>query len=192
MKKEDIPSDIADAMRKIMDWAIWEPDEYVPYEHTADTPRRFVHALWEMTHRDPEDIKLTTFPTTSDEMVIVDNIPFTSLCAHHLLPFTGVCHIGYVPAGQIIGLSKFARMVRYFSHRPSVQEELTSEIANFIYDQLDPKGLGVIMQAQHSCMSIRGVRSVGSSTTTNCFKGVFLDPTKGARQEFLDTIHRRR
>lgn len=156
-------------------------------DHRAETPKRFVQALTELTTR--QDFKFTTFPNSgNDEMVVVDNIGFVSLCAHHVLPFFGVAHVAYIPREKIAGLSKLPRTVKNLAKGLHVQEELTTEIAEFLEENLQPLGLGVIMKGRHMCMEIRGVKAEGSVTTTSAMRGVFLDPSKGARQEFQSLI----
>lgn len=159
----------------------WEHDE-----HLADTPKRMVKALQELTSSEP--FNFTTFESTSDEMVVVQDIPFYTFCAHHVLPFFGKAHIAYIPQGKICGLSKLARTVDMFSRTLNVQEELTNSIANYLELELEPLGVGVIMQAEHLCMSMRGIKTSGSLTTTSSMRGVFLDPSRGARSEFLHLI----
>ncbi len=151
-----------------------------------ETPLRFVKALKELTTR--KEFNFTTFESESDEIVVVSNIPFVTLCAHHVLPFTGVAHVGYIPNGRIAGLSKLARTVEYHSKGLNVQENLTTAIANHIWDELDPKGVAVVMKAEHTCMTIRGVKAIGSTTSTSVMYGAFSDHTKLARQEFFDLI----
>ncbi len=159
-------------------------------EHMRDSPGRMVKALAEMTDPDETDInKFTTFNSDIDEMVVVDQIPFHTLCAHHLLPFIGICHIGYVPNGKLAGLSKFPRAVRYFSRKPTVQEELTAEVADFLQEKLDPVGVAVVMKAEHTCMTVRGVQTHGALTTTSKMTGCFADHTKQARAEFLQLVN---
>lgn len=155
-------------------------------QHLKGTPERFVKMLRELTT--PGHFQFTVFESTADEMVVVKDIPFVSLCAHHIVPFMGYAHVAYIPAGQIAGLSKFARLVRWAAANLCVQEELTRTIANEIGSQLRPLGVGVIMQAEHLCMTIRGVQTPGTKTITSCMQGVFLDPTKSARQEFLSLL----
>jgi len=137
----------------------------------ADTPRRVAWALDEALRRDP--IELTTFPNTEgyDELVLVRDIPFESLCAHHLLPFRGVAQVGYLPGDRLIGLSKLARVVTHFAHDLQLQERLTSQIADFLQTSLDARGVGVVIDAEHLCMSIRGVRATGAQTRTSRFTG---------------------
>ena len=159
----------------------WENDQ-----HLQDTPMRFRKMLQELTTK--EEFTFTTFETTSDEMVIVQDIPFYTFCAHHILPFHGKAHVAYVPQGKLCGLSKLARSVQYFAAGLNVQEELNNSITDFLEAHLDPKGVGVVMLAEHLCMTMRGVQVPGTITTTSSMRGCFLDPTKGARQEFLQLI----
>lgn len=154
--------------------------------HLEDTPKRFLKMLKELT--ESESFEFTKFDSSSDEMVIVQNIPFYTFCAHHLLPFHGLAHIAYVPSGQLCGISKLARTVKMFSRGLNVQEELTSTIAGYIEEQLSPLGVGVIMEAEHLCMTMRGIEVPGAKTITSSMKGVFLDPKKEARTEFLSLI----
>ena len=152
-------------------------------EHYNGTPNRFMRMLRELTM--PEEFDFTTFRSESDNMVVIKDIEFVSLCAHHIVPFMGVCHIAYIPRGHIAGLSKFARLVKNCAKTLTVQEELTHLIAGEIEEYLNPLGVGVIMEAEHLCMTIRGVQSPGTKTITSSMSGVFLDENKGARQEFL-------
>lgn len=144
-------------------------------EHLAETPRRVVDALLELTT--PQPFTLTTFPNADgyDGLVLVRDIPFTSLCEHHLLPFRGVAHVGYVPAERIVGLSKLARVVEHHARDLQVQERLTVRIADDIERELGARGVGVVLRAEHLCMSIRGVRSDGASTVTSAFRGAVAD-----------------
>ena len=129
--------------------------------HLADTPRRVAHAYAEMLT--PREFELTTFPNDEgyDELVLARDIPVQSLCEHHLLPFQGVAHVGYLPGERILGLSKLARVVELFARDLQVQERLTKQVADWLQDQLAPKGVGVVIEAEHLCMSLRGVRAVG-------------------------------
>jgi GTP cyclohydrolase I len=129
---------------------------------------------------------LTTFPNDEgyDELVLARSIPVHSVCAHHLLPFVGVAHVGYLPGQRILGLSKLARVVETFARRPQVQERLTQQVADWLQEQLSPRGVGVVIEAEHLCMSLRGIRAAGSVTTTSALKGrVREDPA--TRAEFL-------
>ncbi|MDQ4138590.1 MAG: GTP cyclohydrolase I [Actinomycetota bacterium] len=144
--------------------------------HLADTPRRVAAAYAELLT--PRDASWTTFPNEDgyDELVLVENIPFSSLCAHHLLPFRGVAHIGYVPAGRILGLSKLARGLEQFARDLQVQERLTAQTADWLMETLDPLGAGVVLEAEHLCMSLRGVQAAGAVTRTEAFRGVLREP----------------
>lgn len=143
--------------------------------HLASTDRRVAKMLIELTSGyGAPDFEFTTFPRgENDQMVVVASIPFASLCAHHLIPFFGVCHVGYVPNEAIVGLSKIPRVVRHFSRRLQVQEDLTQQIATYLHDHLKPLGVGVIMEAQHLCVAMRGVKERGCSTKTSSLQGVF-------------------
>jgi GTP cyclohydrolase I len=156
-------------------------------ENIAETPRRMAHSLLEMTT--VPDFELTTFPNDEDydELVLVQDIPVRSLCEHHMLPFVGVAHIGYLPSGRILGLSKFARMVEFHARRPQTQERLTKNIANHLQLELRPQGIGVVLQAEHTCMSVRGARAPGSRTLTSALFGRLRDDPR-SRAEFLALI----
>ena len=152
--------------------------------HLADTPRRVAHAYAEMLT--PREFELTTFPNDEgyDELVLAKDIPVQSLCEHHLLPFQGVAHVGYLPGERILGLSKLARVVELFARDFQVQERLTKQVADWLQDHLDPKGVGVVIEAEHQCMSLRGVRAVGSRTVTSSLQGILRD-NQSSRQEFF-------
>jgi GTP cyclohydrolase I len=151
------------------------------------TPTRFVKALRELTTPD-YDWEFTTFDTLSDEMVVVRDIRFASLCRHHVLPFMGVCHVAYIPNVKLVGLSKLPRLVQQCSASLNTQEELTSHIALVLQEKLDPIGVGVMMEAEHTCMTIRGALAPGTLTYTASMKGVFGDHTKTAKAEFMSRI----
>lgn len=157
----------------------------------AETPRRMAHAYAEMLSVGAFDF--TTFDNAEgyDELVLVEDIPVRSLCEHHMLPFTGVAHIGYLPGDRILGLSKFARVVDFFGHRPQTQERLTKQIAEHLQDQLSPRGVGVVIEAEHTCMSLRGVRAAGSRTVTSALFGT-LRENPSSRAEFLSLTRRHR
>src|SRR5215207_6870213 len=137
----------------------------------------------------PRDFELTTFPNDEkyDELVVVKDIPVQSLCEHHLLPFTGTAQIGYLPGERILGLSKFARVVELFARRPQVQERLTQQVADWLDAQLTPKGVGVVIEAEHSCMTLRGVRATGATTRTSALTGA-LRTNPATRAEFLAAL----
>lgn len=157
----------------------------------AETPRRMAHAYAEML--DVPAFDFTTFPNSDgyDELVLVEDIPVRSLCEHHMLPFAGVAHIGYLPDQRILGLSKFARVADFFSHRPQTQERLTKQIAEHLQAQLSPRGVGVVIEAEHMCMSLRGVRAVGARTVTSALFGS-LRENPSSRAEFLSLTRRPR
>lgn len=144
-------------------------------EHTIDTPRRIFSMYDDFFAIGREEPKWTTFTTEAQDMVLVKNIHFYSLCSHHFLPFFGVCHIAYIPNGKFAGLSKLARTVKYFSHRPQVQEELTTQVADYLMKKLDTENVAVIMSCEHLCMSMRGAESPGHITTTSALRGEFMD-----------------
>ncbi|GAB6987216.1 GTP cyclohydrolase I FolE [Nocardioides pyridinolyticus] len=160
-------------------------------EHLADTPRRMAQTLIEMTTA--SDFELTTFPNEEeyDELVLVQDIPVRSLCEHHMLPFVGVAHVGYLPGSRILGLSKFARMVDLHARQPQTQERLTTRVAGQLQRGLEPKGVGVVIEAEHTCMSLRGARAVGTHTVTSALFGQLREDPR-SRAEFLDLTRSRR
>jgi GTP cyclohydrolase IA len=153
-------------------------------EGLRETPRRMVDAYVELLT--PQPFRPTTFPNEDDydELVLVRAIPFHSLCMHHMLPFHGLAHIGYLPAKRIVGLSKLARVVELFARDLQVQERLTTQIASWVEEQLEPKGVGVVLEAEHLCMSMRGVQKFGATTVTSALHGQVRDDPR-TRQEFL-------
>jgi GTP cyclohydrolase I len=156
---------------------------------TMDTPRRMAEAYRDMLSSPEFD--LTTFPNAEgyDELVIVKDIPVRSMCEHHFLPFTGIAHVGYIPGDQILGLSKLARVVEMFARRPQVQERLTVQIADWLVANLAPRGVGVVIEAEHLCMTMRGVNATGTSTSTSALRGLLLESPQ-SRAEFLVGIER--
>lgn len=153
-------------------------------ESMAATPLRMAKAYAEMLEIEP--FELTTFPNTEryDELVLVEQIPVHSLCEHHMLPFVGVASVGYLPGDRILGLSKFARVVDFFARRAQTQERLTQQVAECLQEQLSPRGVGVVVEAEHSCMTLRGVRATGARTITSAMFGALReDPS--SRAEFL-------
>ncbi len=153
-------------------------------ESLRGTPGRMARAYAELFT--PREFDLTTFPNDEgyDELVLARAIPVRSVCEHHLLPFVGVAHVGYLPGQRILGLSKLARIVELFASRPQVQERMTKQIADWLDEQLQPKGVGVVIEAEHTCMTLRGVRAVGSSTVTSTMLGTLRDDGR-SRQEFF-------
>ena len=158
-------------------------------EGLRETPRRMAAAYAELLT--PQPFRPTTFPNDGyDELVLVRSIPFHSLCMHHLLPFHGVAHIGYLPGERILGLSKFARVVELFARDLQVQERMTKQIAGWLQQRLAPKGVGVVLEAEHLCMSLRGVQKFGAKTATSALHGLVRDDPR-TRQEFLALTTRR-
>jgi GTP cyclohydrolase I len=149
-----------------------------------DTPRRMAAAYTELLTPRPFD--LTTFPNEEgyDELVLARGIPVRSMCEHHMLPFTGVAHVGYLPGERIVGLSKLARVVELFARRPQVQERLTVQVAGWLSERLHPRGVGVVVEAEHLCMTLRGVQAPGTTTITSALQGVLREDPR-SRAEFL-------
>jgi GTP cyclohydrolase IA len=157
-------------------------------EGLRDTPRRVAAAYAELLT--PKPFSLTTFPNDEgyDELVLARDIPFHSLCMHHMLPFHGVAHVAYLPGDRIIGLSKLARVVELFARDLQVQERLTRQVADWLQEHLNPKGVGVVIEAEHLCMSLRGVQKPGSRTVTSALHGLVREDSR-TRQEFLALTH---
>ncbi len=178
---------IQNAVREILIAVGEDPDR----EGLLETPKRVANMYEEifagLTEDPKQHIKLFN-EQSNDEMVIVKDIPFYSMCEHHLLPFFGKAHIGYIPSdNKIIGLSKLARIVDNFAKKPQVQERLTSDIADFLNDNLQPKGVAVIMEAEHMCMTMRGSRAAGSKTQTSALRGIMRTDAK-TRAEVLSLL----
>jgi GTP cyclohydrolase I len=150
----------------------------------AETPARMARAYAELLT--PRDFALTTFDNDEgyDELVLARSIPIRSVCEHHLLPFVGVAHVGYLPGDRILGLSKLARVVELFAHRAQVQERLTKQVADYLDLHLRPRGVGVVIEAEHMCMTLRGVQAVGSRTVTSTLLGTLREDAR-SRAEFL-------
>lgn len=169
-------------------------------EHGEDTPSRFLNALDEMTccrstGRLEDDqahlkkcVKWKTFKSEGDDLIVLEKMPFVSICNHHLAAFVGNAYIGYVPKDRIAGLSKFSRTVRHFGRQLQLQERLTQQVTDFLLEKLEPRGLAVMIRAEHTCMTIRGAQSPGTLTTTTQMKGVFADHSRTAKMEFMQTI----
>src|SRR3712207_99966 len=156
-------------------------------ESLAATPGRMARAYAEMFTPRPFD--LTTFPNDAgyDELIVARSIPMQSVCEHHLLPFVGVAHVGYLPGERILGLSKLARLVEMFARRPQVQERLTQQIADWLQDQMAPRGVGVVIEAEHLCMTLRGVRASETTTVTSALHGQLRDRAS-SRAEFFAIV----
>jgi GTP cyclohydrolase I len=155
------------------------------------TPGRVSRALRQLTDGygvKPEDIIVgAIFDQVYDEMVVVKDVPFYSLCEHHMLPFFGICHVGYLPRGKVVGLSKIPRLVGLFAHRLQLQERMTKEIAEALNAALSPKGVGVVVEARHLCIEMRGVEKPGAQMITSCMLGTFRKDPR-TRAEFLDLV----
>ena len=175
------------AVREILAAVGEDPDR----EGLIDTPDRVARMYAEMfsgLHTDPREHLRKTFTQKYDEVVVVRDIEFASMCEHHLLPFTGLAHVAYLPKGKVAGLSKLARVVDSMARRPQIQEQMTEQIADLFMAELGARGVAVILEASHSCMTIRGVRKPGSITTTSAMRGAFRDnPT--TRTELLALIY---
>lgn len=155
-----------------------------------DTPARVARMYSEIfagLETDPAEALGVTFPEDHREMVILRDIPFASFCEHHLLPFTGMAHVGYIPNGRIIGLSKLARLVEGYARRPQLQERLTSDIADTLMDTLQPDGVAVLVEATHTCMTIRGIQKPGATMVTSAIRGGFRS-RPATRAEFFALV----
>lgn len=178
---------IARAVREILIAVGENPDR----EGLLETPKRVARMYAEMfqgLHQDPREHLRKFFTEKYDEVVLVRDISFCSMCEHHMLPFTGKAHIGYVPNGRVLGLSKLARVVEVVARQPQVQERMTEQIANLLVEELDAKGVAVVIEASHSCMTIRGVRKPGSLCVTSAMKGVFRSHLS-SRSEIMQLIY---
>jgi GTP cyclohydrolase I len=178
---------IKDAVRTILKAVGEDPDR----PGLLETPRRVAHMYAEMfsgLSLDPARHLKVTFPEQYDEIVLIRDITFTSMCEHHLLPFTGVAHVAYIPNGKVTGLSKIARVVEEVSRKPQVQERMTQTIAEMVNKHLSTSGVAVVISAEHSCMSIRGVRKPGSRTITSALRGEFKD-NHLTRSELMSLIN---
>jgi GTP cyclohydrolase I len=178
------------AVRELLIAVGEDPDR----EGLRETPGRVARAYRELfagLRQEPEDVLTTTFDMGHDEMILVKDIEIVSLCEHHLLPFHGVAHVGYIPAdtGKITGLSKLARLVEVFARRPQVQERLTTQIADSLMRILEARGAIVVIEAEHMCMSVRGIRKPGAKTTTSAVRGQLRDATTRAEAMSLILAH---
>ena len=157
-----------------------------------DTPKRVAKALSFMTsgyNENPQDaLNDALFDSSNNEMVLIKNIEFYSLCEHHLLPIIGRAHVAYIPNGKVVGLSKIPRMVNIFVRRLQIQEQLTEQIAAAIQESINPQGVGVVLEARHMCMEMRGVQKINSVTTTSALRGLFIKNPE-TRKEFFDLIN---
>ncbi|MGJ8725611.1 MAG: GTP cyclohydrolase I FolE [Roseibacillus sp.] len=191
MSKEVDQDRIAKAVKEILA-AIGEDPERDGLLDTPDRVARYFTEVCGGLMEDPAEHLNKTFEVDHDEVIVVRDITFYSICEHHLVPFFGRAHVGYLPEpdGRITGLSKLARLVDGFAKRPQVQERLTSQIANAIEEKLKPRGVAVVLEAQHMCMSMRGIKKPGSETVTSSMRGIFRD-NASSREEVLQLILRR-
>jgi len=178
------------AVRTLIRWAGDNPDR----EGLLDTPARVTRSYKELFagyETDPRAYLERTFDEVGgyDQMVVLKDIRFVSFCEHHMLPVVGVAHVGYLPTNRVVGISKLARVVRGFARRLQIQEKMTAEIANAIHEVLKPHGVGVVIEAEHSCMTLRGVNVPGTSLTTSSLIGAFRDDPR-TREEFLSLTRR--
>jgi GTP cyclohydrolase I len=178
---------IRQAVREIL-LAVGEDPDREGLRDTPDRVARMYSELFSGLHKDPRQLLEKTFTQKYDEVVLVKDIEFASLCEHHLLPFTGKAHLAYLPQGKIVGLSKLARVVEVLSRRPQVQERMTEELADLLMHELDARGVAVIVEASHSCMTIRGVRKENSVCTTSAMRGAFKD-NQSTRAELMALVY---
>ncbi len=176
------------AVREILIAVGEDPDRNGLLETPARVARMYAE-LFAGLHLDPRRHLQRVFEETFDELVLVRDISFNSMCEHHLLPFLGKAHLGYLPKGKIVGLSKLARVVEEVSRRPQVQERMTHQIADMMAEELDAKGVIVVLEAEHSCMSIRGIRKPGALTITSAVRGLFKT-NQSSRAEVMSLINR--
>ncbi len=177
---------IVAAVREIL-LAVGEDPDREGLQETPERVARMYEEMFSGLRKDPAAILRKTFTEKYDEMVLVKNIGFESMCEHHLLPFFGKAHIAYLPNGRIVGLSKLARIVEILSRRPQVQERMTERLADLVMQELEARGVGVVLEASHTCMAIRGVRKAESLCTTSAMRGVFQS-NLSTRSEFMALI----
>jgi len=177
---------IRNAVREIL-FAVGEDPDREGLLETPDRVARMYTEIFAGLHSDPAVFLQKTFTQKHDEMVLVKDIEFASCCEHHLLPFIGKAHIGYLPDGKVVGLSKLARVVDAIARRPQVQERMTEELADLIMKELAPRGVGVIIEASHSCMTIRGVRKPGAMTITSAVRGI-VKTNPSTRSEMMSLV----
>jgi GTP cyclohydrolase I len=175
------------AVREIL-LAVGEDPDREGLRETPDRVARMYAEMFAGLRKDPCEPLRKTFTEKYDEMVLVRDIGFESMCEHHLLPFIGKAHVAYIPNGKIVGLSKLARVVEVLARRPQVQERMTEELADLIMGQLDARGVGVVLEAAHTCMTIRGIRKSASVCTTSAVRGVF-QTNQSTRAEMMALIH---
>jgi GTP cyclohydrolase I len=178
-------------IRKAVEEILLAVGEDIGREGLRKTPERVARMYTELlggTFEDPSIHLQSVFTEKYDEIVLLRDIPFYSICEHHLLPFIGKAHVAYLPTGQVLGVSKLARIVDNFSHRLQAQERLTGQIADFLMENLKPQGVAVVLQASHGCMTIRGIRKPGSMMVTSALRGIFKRDAR-SRSEVLSLMH---
>jgi len=180
---------IVAAVREIL-FAIGEDPDREGLRETPHRVARMYQELFGGLHEDPATYTKKFFSENYNEVVLVRDISFSSICEHHLMPFMGVVHIGYIPDGRVIGLSKLARVIEVFSHRPQLQERMTEDIAELLYKELKAKAVAVVVEAEHTCMTLRGVKKPGSLCVTSALRGGFLK-NPSSRAEILALINKR-
>jgi GTP cyclohydrolase I len=182
---------IAAGVRMILE-AIGENPDREGLRDTATRVAKMYADLFQGLYENPHDHLTVLFDEQHDEMVLVKDVPFYSMCEHHLLPFHGTAHVAYLPRGKVVGLSKIVRVVEAFARRPQVQERLTSQIADLLMDHLDAHGVAVVVEAYHTCMTMRGVKKPGANVVTSAMRGIFKT-SQATRSEFMSLVlHRER
>lgn len=177
---------IAAGVRMMLE-AIGEDPDREGLRDTAKRVAKMYSDLFQGLYEDPRDHLTVLFDEQHDEMVLVKDVPFYSMCEHHLLPFQGQAHVAYLPRGKVVGLSKIVRVVEAFARRPQVQERLTSQIADLMMEELDAHGAAVVIEASHTCMTMRGVKKPGSNVVTSAMRGIFKT-SEITRNEFMSLV----
>jgi GTP cyclohydrolase I len=179
---------IAQGVRMILE-AIGEDPDREGLRDTSTRVARMYAEFFQGLHEDPRYHLAVVFDEQHDEMVLVKDVPFYSMCEHHLLPFHGKVHAAYIPRGKVVGLSKIARVIEAFARRPQVQERMTSQIADLLIDELNAQGVGVVVEASHTCMTMRGIKKPGALMVTSAMRGSFKTD-QATRSEFLSLVLR--
>jgi len=177
---------ISAGVRMIIE-AIGDDPDREGLKDTASRVARMYGEFFQGLHEDPRTYLQVVFDEQHDEMVLVKDVPFHSMCEHHLLPFHGKVHAAYIPRGRVVGLSKIARVIEVFARRPQVQERMTSQVADLLIDELDAHGVGVVVEASHTCMTMRGVKKPGSLMVTSAMRGSFKSDL-ATRNEFMSLV----
>ena len=179
---------IENAVREIL-VAVGEDPDREGLRRTPQRVARMYEELFEGLGKDPAELLTAKFTETYDELVVLRDIPFNSMCEHHLMPFEGKAHVAYLPDGQVVGISKLARVVDGFAHRPQVQERLTGQIANLLKETLNAKGVAVVLEATHTCMTCRGIKKAGSIMVTSALRGQCRSDAR-TRSEVMSLLHK--